>query len=216
MECYESRDHVLSTLGFESYEQYLRSSLWQAIRKRVMERNGERCIACGKRATAVHHTRYDHATLTGKDIEGLFPVCDTCHDLAEFDQEGNKRDLDGANSFLGLMQRRKPRKKNRYAKEPLFGKALIRKLNPSQIRKCKQKGCKQQIGLKNDFCRKHRKQLSQSDGTTTKDFGINGTCHPNHRNGKPEPSKTGSDQRLGATIAPTPSLCEMQRAPLVR
>jgi len=181
MECYESRDHVLQVLGFESYEQYLLSPLWRRIRKKAMEGNGGTCIACGKRAAAVHHTSYDLPTMTGENLNGLVLVCDTCHHLAEFDSAGNKRNLEGANRFLGLMRRREPRKKKRHNKEPLYGKALVRKLNPVKVKRCKQEGCNRQVGPKHEFCRSCRKLIGQSDGAHERTSG--------QLNMPPEPSE---------------------------
>lgn len=70
---------VLRSLGFTSYDDYIRSPLWLAIRLRVYAAKGRSCVKCGGQSEQVHHARYDKATLTGESIEFLHPVCPTCH-----------------------------------------------------------------------------------------------------------------------------------------
>ncbi len=79
-----SRQNILYSLGFNTYENYLNSELWGTIRTRVFERDGHKCISCHSWATQVHHTNYSKDTMTGQDISGLISVCRNCHKMAEF------------------------------------------------------------------------------------------------------------------------------------
>lgn len=74
------RGDVLYRLGFRSYQEYLHSDLWRSIRKRVRERDGNLCRACGSHAECVHHSRYDLETMRGTDLSGLHCLCGRCHD----------------------------------------------------------------------------------------------------------------------------------------
>ena len=86
---YAQRTKSLRKLGFTSYDDYLKSSLWQVIRRKILL-PGTRCIACGKAATQVHHSRYAPQDLDGSQRTHLHPVCQGCHVQAEFTQEGWK------------------------------------------------------------------------------------------------------------------------------
>lgn len=103
---YEERDQLLRGLGFPSYQDYLNSPLWKAIRRRVLGKRGSQCLLCGVTATTVHHTEYSVATLRGKKTNTLVPLCRTCHELAEFGTGGSKVPLAEANRRLGLLRDR--------------------------------------------------------------------------------------------------------------
>ena len=113
-------------MGFASYPEYLKSSLWKKIRSRVIKENNRTCVQCGKRATQVHHTNYSLACLDGHDDSGLLSTCRNCHQNAEFDGDGKKRTLSQANKHLRgkSTQTTTPRKK---------------RSRPNQSRKKKQK-----------------------------------------------------------------------------
>lgn len=98
LQVYRRRNKVLAGLGFASYEEYLASPLWAAIRERKLAAEGRRCFACGKVATQVHHGDYREPTLAGPTagITGrpeawtnwlaqaeLYAVCATDHEWAE-------------------------------------------------------------------------------------------------------------------------------------
>lgn len=77
------------TLGFERYDDYLKSPLWADIRERVLLRDNRACVVCKRDATHVHHRRYDIATMTGKNINMLVSICAGCHQDIHF--EGKQR-----------------------------------------------------------------------------------------------------------------------------
>jgi len=109
---YCSRNNCLLSLGFDSYRAYLSSPLWKRIRSRVLCEKGNFCIRCGAETRLVHHSDYRIATLEGRDLSGLHPVCHGCHGFAEVAPSGEKRSLGEANSLLGLTRRssKKPSK----------------------------------------------------------------------------------------------------------
>lgn len=92
---YESRDLILSKMGFDSYRDYLASDLWKRIRRKVYTAKGSRCFLCGNQADALHHSRYHRNDLLGKKIRFIDPICDSCHNRIEFDGD-KKRSLHGA------------------------------------------------------------------------------------------------------------------------
>lgn len=88
---FEYRLLDLKSLGFLSYELYLQSDLWRSIRRRVLERDQQKCCLCDEKAKQVHHKRYDLATLKGNDLSQLFSLCRDCHRTIEFDENDKKR-----------------------------------------------------------------------------------------------------------------------------
>jgi hypothetical protein len=75
---------VLAKMGFQSYEAYLLSPLWAAIRQRKWEEDGKVCWGCGEPADSVHHADYSLGVLKGEALHRLFSVCEACHKMCEF------------------------------------------------------------------------------------------------------------------------------------
>lgn len=90
---YASRDFVLRELGFASYQEYLRSALWQRIRNKVFRVKGRVCQMCFGAASMVHHNRYHKNDLLGKNLAFLVPICGPCHERIEFSKKGRKLEL---------------------------------------------------------------------------------------------------------------------------
>ena len=69
-------------LGHKSYNDYLKTSLWQTIRTRVLERDQHACRDCGLMGEQlhVHHRAYTVEVLEGHDDTRLITVCKSCHD----------------------------------------------------------------------------------------------------------------------------------------
>lgn len=102
---YQSRNQIVHQLGFRSYAAYLKSKLWKSIRRKVFARKGRKCAACRiERATQVHHERYDFATLSGKTIDYLHPVCWDCHRDIEMNH-GQKRSFGDSQSRFHQKRR---------------------------------------------------------------------------------------------------------------
>lgn len=63
---------------YSSYENYLRSSRWKALRSEALARDGKRCRLCDARGSQVHHRRY--AERWGREtVDDLTTLCDDCH-----------------------------------------------------------------------------------------------------------------------------------------
>ena len=90
---YADRDDILKALGFDSYAAYLASTLWSDIRKRIYAKHGTYCKLCNNLAWDLHHLSYDLATLAGKHLTKIVPICRDCHTLVEFWPNGQKRTL---------------------------------------------------------------------------------------------------------------------------
>ncbi len=88
---YGFRNAVLKRLGFESYDEYLSSPLWQGIRLAVLRRF-RKCYVCQAKATEVHHAAYTKENLSGEDRSGLFSLCSECHHSIEWKTEGGGRE----------------------------------------------------------------------------------------------------------------------------
>lgn len=102
-EPYRLRDAILRDMGFDSYQQYLQSDKWAAIRSRALLKNQGRCFKCGRQATQVHHSRYEHKGLSGQSLRHLWPVCAKCHTSAEVSESGEKRSIHSANCSLRTL-----------------------------------------------------------------------------------------------------------------
>lgn len=81
---YEARNTLLKHMGYATYQDYLDSDAWKVIRKRVMARDKWKCKICDAPAEAVHHVKYDQATMLGTTIKHLASICNDCHEAVEF------------------------------------------------------------------------------------------------------------------------------------
>lgn len=97
---YASRDKWLTTMGFASYREYLKSETWKSIRKRVLDKHNRRCAICSGYASHVHHNRYHINDLTGSTLDFLVALCGDCHRRIEFDGD-RKRTLKEVKRTLG-------------------------------------------------------------------------------------------------------------------
>lgn len=79
----KQRLKILNDLGFRSYSAYMRSRLWRSIRDLVFEYRGKSCCCCTAEAESVHHESYDYATMVGRKLDHLYPICRECHDTVE-------------------------------------------------------------------------------------------------------------------------------------
>ena len=102
---YTVRNLNLKALGFNSYDHYLNSDIWQEVKRLAFAEHGTTCFRCGCDATQIHHSSYDLKTLVGSDLRYLHPVCRPCHEAAEVSPEGKEHFCD-ANRNLGLETRR--------------------------------------------------------------------------------------------------------------
>src|SRR5579864_6658801 len=78
MKCYEQRAKNLTEIGYASYQEYLKSDEWRAIRNAKLEKN-PLCLICNNTASQVHHLSYDFSALLGLNRLGLVTLCDACH-----------------------------------------------------------------------------------------------------------------------------------------
>lgn len=95
-ESYTARTSALIRLGFRTYADYLKSELWRRVRSSVFIVNGTTCKCCGGGADQVHHMNYSEATLQGRRLDALIPICRPCHEKIEFNPDGSKRSVRAA------------------------------------------------------------------------------------------------------------------------
>jgi len=93
---YLQRNNLLSELGFTSYSDYRKSTLWKVIRGIVVSRDSKECCAtlCGNSAWTVHHLSYTRETLLGVSPCQLICLCHECHEHVEFENGSKLLDLD--------------------------------------------------------------------------------------------------------------------------
>jgi len=64
-----------------TYQEYLETPLWKAIRKRVFGIKGKCCEGCGSLVgIQVHHSVYSQRVFRGETLNGLRVVCRLCHE----------------------------------------------------------------------------------------------------------------------------------------
>lgn len=103
-ESYGSRNTNLAMMGFITYAKYLKSALWERIRKKVFAQKGKHCSLCPQDATIIHHNRYHLEDLTGTTTEHLWPLCEECHGFLEFGPGNAKKPLHEAKATFLRMQ----------------------------------------------------------------------------------------------------------------
>ncbi len=64
---------------WRSYKEFLESSDWQKMRKKVLSRDKGKCQLCGGKATQVHHKIYTTRFYHLEKLENLIAICSTCH-----------------------------------------------------------------------------------------------------------------------------------------
>jgi len=112
---YETRNAILSEMGFKTYAAYLRSDLWKAIRTRHMQ---GKCRLCEfKMANTLHHTSYTAEIMQSGCRNHLVPLCRTCHIVLEFNGFNEKGDLAKANFRLKRALAMPVKKRKMYLKD---------------------------------------------------------------------------------------------------
>lgn len=61
-----------------AYQEYLKTDHWRELRKRAIDRWGDRCSNCSVPGVDVHHLRYGNLFDVTED--DLMPLCRRCHD----------------------------------------------------------------------------------------------------------------------------------------
>lgn len=100
---YAVRNSILRKMGFASYQAYLDSDSWKAIRTRIMARDHGQCVCCPKPAVSVHHITYGEAVLRGEDDSQLVSICRGCHKFTEFHKDEK---LTGTNDIASRLRKR--------------------------------------------------------------------------------------------------------------
>lgn len=72
-----------TTRGKMKYYKYLKSKDWQEIREMVLERDGHKCMVCGRTNDeanlVIHHRTYEHIYNEKEHLEDLITLCGICH-----------------------------------------------------------------------------------------------------------------------------------------
>ncbi len=88
LKCYQKRNNCLLILGYEAYQDYLKSDVWKKIRARKLSKH-KYCLLCDNLATQVHHLDYNQDTLLGRKDFRLVQLCRNHHEEIEF--EGTRK-----------------------------------------------------------------------------------------------------------------------------
>lgn len=75
---YSRRAMVLSAKGI-TYQEFLKSPLWQKTKEMVFKKVGKLCFICeSTKQLNVHHNNYNHKNLSGS-TQNLVVLCNDCH-----------------------------------------------------------------------------------------------------------------------------------------
>ena len=91
---------LVRSLGFDGFDEYLASPLFASVRARVFGERGEACVRCSNPATEVHFARHTRATLSGRSLDDLYPVCRDCSAKSQVRPDGSKTTLAEATRFV--------------------------------------------------------------------------------------------------------------------
>lgn len=106
---FQRRNTYLKRLGFNTYQEYLKSPLWKSISSRVRATR-KKCLICGSHERLeVHHKRYTRDNLRGKSLRWLCLLCHSCHQrVSNLEKSRNLTPERATNSTLG--KKRRPRR----------------------------------------------------------------------------------------------------------
>ena len=62
-----------------TYNDYIKSPTWKAIRRERLDLDGGLCVVCRKPATSVHHIRYPKTFGQEDILNDMISVCDVHH-----------------------------------------------------------------------------------------------------------------------------------------
>lgn len=91
---------LLTAVPLGNYEKYRGTARWRRIKARVLERDKRTCLCCGGIGTVVHHRSYDDDVMLGTNDAMLWTVCDGCHELIHFTDDGAKRSAEEVDLLL--------------------------------------------------------------------------------------------------------------------
>lgn len=110
------RNEILTSAGYPSYREYLKSELWEKIRQACFLLKGKKCLSCGAPATEIHHSTYTKKNLLEVNLISiemtLFPVCHKCHGKCHF-KNGKFRSIYRAGQSIKSRAKGKVAKKTR-------------------------------------------------------------------------------------------------------
>lgn len=84
--------------------EYLSSKIWGKIKRRILKRDKKICFLCGGSGSIVHHKSYEREVLEGNADHMLITVCDGCHNIIHFNENGSKRSAEDQEIILSTKQ----------------------------------------------------------------------------------------------------------------
>ena len=85
---WQERDNSLKKAGFKSYDEFLKSELWQSIKKKASSKTTfQYCWLCSRTDVDLHHLHYKRLTQKTNALKDIVPCCrehhKQIHDLAK-------------------------------------------------------------------------------------------------------------------------------------
>lgn len=77
---FKQLDEAVYKLKRSSYNDFLKSDYWKAIRGMVLKRDKNKCVVCGtEKNLQVHHSTYKNHFNEHRNLRELHTLCDTHH-----------------------------------------------------------------------------------------------------------------------------------------
>jgi len=85
-----TRQTLIEELGFDTFEQFEDSTLWQQIENKVLQKKN-RCRFCEYKAHTMIYMVYTRDNIKGKSLYGIHPICKYCNERLIYTDDGHKR-----------------------------------------------------------------------------------------------------------------------------
>jgi hypothetical protein len=103
------------TLGFQTYDDYLKSDHWEGFKDRYRSSNlPKTCAVCGSKRIQLHHHTYER--IGSESLEDVTPLCDRHHKWVHEWLDSNVKPVSctlEAVEFVRSVDRKKPKRKKR-------------------------------------------------------------------------------------------------------
>lgn len=116
---------IVKTMGYENFDHYLDSDVFQSIIERVCETK-TKCRLCKHDAVCAHATKFTYGNLSGESTKHMVGLCQRCFDTVRFTKKGDTKAPQSIISHLNqlITAKIKQRRSNREKKEERLKKQM--------------------------------------------------------------------------------------------
>lgn len=96
----DTRQRLIEEAGFETFEQYKESEKWSKIVQMTLERDNHKCKFCKARGCTIAYSIYTRGNIDGRNLDGIFSVCEYCNNRLTYTKDNHKRDVAKQMKFM--------------------------------------------------------------------------------------------------------------------